>query len=640
MAYEEHIDKKEATRLFGADVTDKIKFSEGEDSETNSDGAMDRSSSDGRNTGRRKTALIYQIWDKNGGRKVRYISPQYTDGYLKVDDDTLKLTGFFNCPKPIQFTRKHDDLTPTALYRLYEQQATELNSLTVRITRIISAIKARGVYDKELGDDIQKIMEGDDNELMAADKSSSLAAEKGLQNAIWFMPLDVLIATLRELVAAREQCKQVIYEITGISDIIRGASKASETLGAQQIKSQWGTLRIKPKQAEVQRYARDMLRIMLEIAATKFSEETWAKMTGLPYLTTQQIQQGQIMLQAAQQQLQQIQANPAAQAAAAQAQQSAVTAAHMQTPQQQMAVQAMQQQMQQAQQQIQQITQQMQAPKWPEVLASLKDDIQRAYKVDIETNSTIEPEAAEDQKNISDLLGAMAQFLQGVGPLVAQGVMPFQVAQSMLLAITRRFRFGDEVEDQIRAMQPPPPPPDDGKAQAAAAELQQTKQQAASDKLASDTQIAKISQGADQLKGQLASKDMELGLHQKETQLALREQKLRDEEARFRLEQKQAVESIKNNVTVENTKLDHKKQMTGLEAKQAKTEQVVSKTVDSKMGESVKALGGMIEKLVETITTQSENTQQLIAAVKAPRERTPVRGKDGRISKIRDEMLQ
>jgi hypothetical protein len=97
----------------------------------------------------------------------------------------------------------------------------------------------------------------------------------------------------------------------------------------------------------------------------------------------------------------------------------------------------------------------------------LQDDMQRSYRIDIETNSTVEPEAAEDQKGITDLMTALAQYLNGVGPLVAKGIMPFGAAQSMLLAITRRFRFGPEVEDYIKQMQPPKPE-DDGKAADAA----------------------------------------------------------------------------------------------------------------------------------------------------------------------------
>jgi hypothetical protein len=113
----------------------------------------------------------------------------------------------------------------------------------------------------------------------------------------------------------------------------------------------------------------------------------------------------------------------------------------------------------------------MQKPKWADVLGALRDDMQRAYRIDIETNSTVEPEAAEDQKNIAELMNAIAQFLNGVTPMIESGVMPFQAAQAMLLAIVRRYRFGSEIEDQIKAMQQPQPK-DDGTQQKMAMEKQ------------------------------------------------------------------------------------------------------------------------------------------------------------------------
>ena len=444
IAYEEHIDRKEAVRLFGEDITKQIEFTSSEEDEREKE----------ENKGEIKTAVVYQIWDKDGGKKVRWVSPAYKDGYLKVIDDPMQLTGFYNCIKPMQFLEKTSSITPVSLYTLYENQATELNRLTIRINRIIEAIKARGAYDSELGETLSEIMKGDDNTLVPTDKSSSLAAEKGLDNAIWFMPLEQLIVVLQQLNVARENCKQVIYEITGIADIMRGATNASETLGAQQIKQSWGTLRLKRLQREVQRYARDLLRVMLEVAATKFSPDTWAKMTGLPFLTDQQVMLRDQLMMAAQQ-------------------------AGQMSPE--------------TQAQMQQLTS---VPAWQEILSLLQNDTQRAYRIDIETNSTVEPEAVEDQKNITELMTAIGQYLNGVGPLVAQGVLPFETAQSMLLAITRRFRFGNEIEDQIRQMQPPKPPEENnGEAEAAQAQMQmqmqveQAKMQLDSAKLESGNQL-------------------------------------------------------------------------------------------------------------------------------------------------------
>lgn len=434
IAYEEYLDEGEAERLFGKEVAAKINYTEGEEGDDEPDergtgtGGRDEAEKE---RGSRKTALVYQIWDRAGGKKIRYISPAYNDGYLDVKEDPLGISGFFNCPRPLQFLKKSNDLLPVALYKLYENQAKELNRITTRIQKIVQALKVRGVYDGSLGEEIEKVLKEDDNGLVPTDKGSSLAAEGGLDKAIWLMPLEKLIVVLQQLFAAREQAKRVIYEITGVSDILRGASVASETLGAQKIKESWGTMRLKRLQKEVQRYARDTLRIMLEVAASKLSARTWAQATGLPFITAEQKQQAQMIVSASQEMGQE----PDPQALAI-----------------------------------------LQAPGWDDVLALLKDNIQRSYHVDIETNSTIDAEATEDQKNIAEVMNAIAQFLNGIGPMVEKGVMPFEVAQTMLLTIVRRFRFGVDVEDQIKAMKAPPPQ-DDGDKQAQQAEMQMRQQE-------------------------------------------------------------------------------------------------------------------------------------------------------------------
>lgn len=500
VAYEEYIDKGEAKRLFGEEIANAMTFTRNEDDEEE-----DRNKqSQQEDMGERKTACIYQIWDKDH-KKVRYISLNYKEQQLKEIDDPLGLTGFFNCPKPIMFMEKPNDLVPTALYMLYENQAKELNRLTIRITNIVDAIKAKGIYDAELGDDLKNLMDADDNALVPADKSSSLAAEKGLQNAIWFMPLDVLITTLMQLYQARDRCEQVIYKINGIADIMRGSSNASETLGAQEIKQTWGTLRLKRLQSEVQRYARDLLRMMLDVAATKFSEETWVQMTGLKYLTEQQAQQLQMQMQAMQQQGQQMQA---------------------------MGQQPNQQQMQQ----YQQVQQQLQQPKWSDVLTLLKNDTQRSYRVDIETNSTVQPEATEDQKNIADVMNALAQYLNGVSPLVVNGTLPFEAAQGMMLAIVRRFRFGPEIEDYIKDMKAPTPP-DDG-ADKAQQEAEQAKQQ-------QEMQMMQMEGQQKQQEGQLRIQEQEAKLKVAQQQAMLDERRIQLEAESMQAEHAMKMEELK-----------------------------------------------------------------------------------------------
>jgi hypothetical protein len=217
-------------------------------------------------------------------------------------DDPHHLSGFFPCPQPLSFLLKKSGQTPTQLYLLYEEQAKELNRISMRINRVLNAIKVRGFYDGTMKG-LQELLRADDNTFLPVKDVAALQDGKNLANSFMFMPLNELITTLSQLWQGREQCKNTIYEITGISDIMRGDTQASETFGAQKLKSQWGTQRLQRMQGYVQRYVRDSLRIMAELAAKHFAVDTFAQMTDLDYATAEQVQWAQNTMQQLQQQM-------------------------------------------------------------------------------------------------------------------------------------------------------------------------------------------------------------------------------------------------------------------------------------------------------------------------------------------------
>jgi hypothetical protein len=584
VAYEFYVTKEEAVPLIGKANANKLKYTTTEQSDE--DGEKKRRKEED-HAGGQKRACLYQIWDRAGGKKVRYVSPNYKDEMLGEEEDPLQLTGFFNCPRPLQFVAKTHSLTPTAPYKLYKNQAKELNRLTQRINKIVEAIKARGVYDGNLSDDLSKLFDSDDNTLIAAGTASSLATEKGFQNAIWFLPIEQLIAVLVQLFQARESCKQVIYEITGISDILRGSSKASETATAQDIKAKWGGLRIQRLQADVQRYARDLLRMMLELAATKFSVETWANVTGLPFLTQQQATLLQQQLQAAQ--------------------------ATGQQPDPQLVAR-------------------LQSPIWEHILAIMRDDMQRAYKIDIETNSTIAPEAAEDQKAIAELMGAMGQVLNGLGPLVAKGVMPFEAAQALLLFVARRFRYGQEIEDYIKAMKPPQPEGDGGEAAKQQLEAQQKQ---AEQEIGFKQKQAEMAVQEKAMQAEMEQKQREMDIQLREMQLKLDEQKM---QIQRHADQQQL--QVKTQAATEQLGFQQKKAQ--LENSKYKTENVVNQKADQTLGTGIKAMQSMVEQLVKAVAQQSQQHHQMLEAITGtlskPRMKRAIRGQDGRIEAVEERV--
>lgn len=506
MAYELYVDKKEAENLIGK-LANKLKYTENEDSDDD-----DKVDEDEDDQGGRETTCLYQIWDKDT-KTVKYVSTQYKEGFLKEIKDPLSLSGFFNCPKPLKFINKPGSLTPKAPYKLYENQALELNRLTRRLNKIIEAIKVRGVYDAALGDDLKKLFDQDDNGLEPTEKGASLL-DGGFDKAIWMMPVEKLVGTATALYQARESCKSVIYEIMGIGDIIRGASKASETLGAQNIKDKWGSMRLKRSQKDVAEYSRSTLRLMLEVAIQNFSVKSWVKMTGLEYPTDEQKQKAQEMIKNFQKQSQAMQ------------QKAQQTGQPPQPPPPQM------------QQQLAEYQKIAGMPSWEDILKALKDDYQRSYRIDIETNSTLDVEATEDKKLIAEFMNAMGQLMNGVMPMVKEKIMPFNAMKSMFSEIAQRFRFGRNVQEEIDAMQEPKGPnPEEmqKKMEESQKQIQQAQQKIQSEQQqveqAKESLLAQSKQMNDKLTQQAAK------LQQQETDLRFREMELKHQKEMMMMKQ-------------------------------------------------------------------------------------------------------
>jgi hypothetical protein len=225
-------------------------------------------------------AEVYEIWDK-AERKVCWIAKGY-EAPLDEREDPLRLREFFPCPKPLFATLTTDSLIPTPDFLLYKDQANDLDDVTYRLSKLTEACRVSGVYDASQDASLGRLFqEGGDNRLIPVNTWAAFADKGGLRGVMDFVPLDGIIATIRELTGREQALKAQIYEITGISDIVRGYSAPSETATAQQIKGQFAALRLQEQQAEVARFARDMIAMTAEVIAEHFQPQTIALMSGL-----------------------------------------------------------------------------------------------------------------------------------------------------------------------------------------------------------------------------------------------------------------------------------------------------------------------------------------------------------------------
>ena len=419
IAFRHEFMRDKSVKMFGEEMTQRISFSvmpkEMENKKDEEKVAF-------------ASAEVFEVWDKETMR-VFFIAPSCTQCVLRMDDDPMELEGFWPIPRPMYSIKNSRSLIPRPIYRMYARKAEQLELISRRIDACVRICKLRGVYDATLAE-LEKLLDAEHADMIGVVNASKYYQMGGFEKAIWIMPVDKIAAVLAQLYTAESQCKQTIYEITGISDVIRGATNPTETASAQKLKAQFGGLRLKTLQREVRRFGRDLMRLMADVMASKYDAETFAAITGLKFPTGEEKAM-------AQQQLQQMQA---------QQQQQAMQAQMMGAPPPEPA--PMDPKLQQT----------ANAVSWDEIIDVMRSDRLRCTKIDVETDSTIAETLDSDMQDLQQVLMALVGFIGPALPLVQQGVLTMDALKAVCLQIVRRARMGSAVEDAIEAMQAPAPP--------------------------------------------------------------------------------------------------------------------------------------------------------------------------------------
>lgn len=521
-----------------------------------------------------KKARIYEIWDKTK-REAIWIHKAMEDP-LDKRDDPLKLKDFFPFPKPLYSTLANDNLIPAPDYTQYQDQAIELDDLTGRISSISKALKVVGVYDSSAQGLSRILSEGLENQMVPVEQWAVFGEKGGLKGAVDWFPMEMVVNTLISLYEAREKVKQDLYEITGISDIIRGATDPNETASAQKIKGQFATLRLDSQQKDVARFSRDLVRIMAEIIAEHFSIDTIKQISGIKLLTGVEKQQLQAQL-----------SQPGPPGPDGQPTPAPVP------------------------DELQEL---LDNPTWEEVEQLLRDDTLRCFRISIETDSTIKADQETEKTQRLELIGAVGSFLQQAVMLPPQ-LQP--LAAELLMFGVRGFKVSREIETTFDVTMkkikqaseaPQQPDPEQMKAQA----------EAETNKANIDLEHKKLD-----MEGQKMTMDIEA----KKAEFALRTQ-----------EMAQKGKEHEASVGLELEKIDAGKRKDRLDAKTKVTPDIAMSDPDMNEGE-ITPVAQMMHDLAQMIgqgfqqmaQLQAHGDQSIIHALSQPRQTQVIRGADGRI---------
>ena len=364
-------------------------------------------------------AAVWEIWCKTTGL-VHWVA-EGCENELDTKpaaEVMAELSNFWPYPKPAYGTLVPGSLLPVPDVRQYKDQIEEINAVTARIAALTEGLRLKGFYPAgmgELSDAIEAaIRSTDDRQTLIGVSSTAALGTTSFKDSIVWLPVADIMTLVQGLIEIRRVLIEDVYQITGISDIVRGQSEAQETLGAQQLKSQWGSIRIRERQNELSRFARDVTRIGAEILAENTPPQMLFEVAQVQLPTQEQKAQAQQQIAMQQEQ------------AAFAAQQGGQPVPPPQVPKE--------------------VTKLLKKPTMEEVAAFLQNDRARGFTIEIETDSTIQPdEDAEKQRRI-EFGTALGGMFQQAAPIVMQApaLGPFVVEAMKFMA--GGFRAGRPLE--------------------------------------------------------------------------------------------------------------------------------------------------------------------------------------------------
>ena len=216
--------------------------------------------------------------------------------------------------------------------------------------------------------------------------------------------------------------------MSGISDIIRGQVDPREKASQSRLKANFASQRLEQRRRGVERTARDVARIQVEIMADLYAPETIREQSGFDFMG-----------------------------------------------------------------EVEGVDDEVREKIWEQVVELIQTDKARGFRVDVETDSTVEMDAGQTQEARTEFLQSAGNFLNNALPVMQADPKFIPLMGEMLLFTVRGYRAGRTIEavfeeavqgmnqqleeqKQAEAQQQEQGPPPDPKAEAEAAKIQQQTQ--------------------------------------------------------------------------------------------------------------------------------------------------------------------
>lgn len=386
-------------------------------------------------------AAVWEVWSK-ADEKVYWVA-EGVDVFLDESNPHLDLSNGFPCPRPAYGSKQRRSLIPVPDYIRYESLLDNINETTVKIYDLLRQVKVRGLIPA--GGDVGSALETAINEETSAMFIPVPAAAMmgaGASGLIQWVPIDMIAETISGLIAARQQFFEDFYQLSGISDIMRGATDSGETLGAQRLKGQYGSVRVRDKIDELVRVARDTAYIAAEIICDNYTKEELIEIGQMDIPSRSEIDNKILEIEnTAKSELEEL---------GSQMEQAAPQLMEQGPEAIQQAEQSFSEQQQQIIAKYSPFLDQLRNTVVIEdVMSVIKDKRTRGLVIDIETDSTIMIDEMAEKQSRAEFLQAFSTASGSIQPLLMAGEEGAKLAGAMLKFSLQPFNVSRELDAMI-----------------------------------------------------------------------------------------------------------------------------------------------------------------------------------------------
>jgi hypothetical protein len=239
---------------------------------------------------KRQDIAVYEYWDyyakecfwfaENGSdfiKPKKYMIPEGGDDYgQEALNGLYNLDKFFPCPPPFIMNAPTDEFWPVPEYYQLMGVFEEIHTIFGRMMETTRAYRARLLFDSAIPGLKKAINESPEGGATGVSNLTQALVQAGgdLRNVAQYIPTEGIIASLQQLYISLEQRLNMIYRLTGTSDMLQGlaADQTMRTFGERQMTEKYALNQLEEPQRKMAEYVRDCYELITEMALKNFKD--------------------------------------------------------------------------------------------------------------------------------------------------------------------------------------------------------------------------------------------------------------------------------------------------------------------------------------------------------------------------------